>query len=240
VWGAGRGAASLKDLLGEEESKHYRSLAQWNKLHNWEEVERKTVGFSFLSGDQRLQTIEQARALGESEEGWAKYRESFHETWLKPYNLIDDLFDTVGYWGGPEPSFNLRVFGSIEDVERFADAWGAQFNQQSMAILNPKPGAPGGKFAWQFGKKLTDVQMNEFFGSLDQLNDLSDVKEKGLFFGVTTFDSKRMEFWFADNNEREGASWFLSDIIKKIGVGFSKAELSDYEFYFRSQANGDY
>ncbi|HQL28198.1 MAG TPA: hypothetical protein PLA26_06700 [Anaerolineaceae bacterium] len=43
VWGAGRGAASLKELLGEDEAAKYIRLSQWNRSTNWEKVDQKTV-----------------------------------------------------------------------------------------------------------------------------------------------------------------------------------------------------
>jgi|GEM_PF-3918387 len=43
---------------------------------------KKTIGFSFLSGDTRLSSTAQARALGESQEGWGKYEVIFKKDYL--------------------------------------------------------------------------------------------------------------------------------------------------------------
>jgi hypothetical protein len=226
-WGDITTEASLKSLVGEDEAKKllYQALGR----------EEKTVGFSFLSGDLSLRSIEEARALGLSEEGWAKYRKDFKEKWLKPYKLVDDLIDTIGYWNGPEPSFNLKVFGSITNVEKFADAWGAQFNQRSMAILAPQQGGSGGKLIWDFVEPLTDAQINTFFGALDQLNELQEVKEKDFFFGVTIFGSKKMEFWYQNSSEETASDQYLGRLIESLNALKVKEDLGGYNFYFREQ-----
>jgi len=77
--------------------------------------------------------------------------------------------------------------------------------------------------------------MNAFFSALNQLNDLQEVKEKDLFFGVTTFGSKKMEFWYSTRKESQYVGMYLQSVIEKIGMGFSVVRYDDYEFYFRNQ-----
>ena len=82
--------------------------------------------------------------------------------------------------------------------------------------------------------------MNKFFRALDEVNDLKEVQDKELLFGVTTIGSKSIEYWFSSPDEASFVETYLLPLIKDIGIGFHQGKDWNYEFYFRSQEAGDY
>jgi hypothetical protein len=77
--------------------------------------------------------------------------------------------------------------------------------------------------------------MNAFFSALNQLNDLQEVKEKDLFFGVTTFGSKKMEFWYQNSREETASDQYLSRLMESLNTRIVKENFGGYTFYFREQ-----
>lgn len=197
---------------------------------------KKTVGFSFLSGDTRFTNTSQARSLGESVEGWDKHERIFKDNYLERFKLKDDVERTIGFWGGPEPSFNAHVRGRRENVIEMAKAWGKDYHQQGMALLIPNPKGAGGKLIWNFGKELSDSEMDMFFKNLDDLN-----KELGEefndYFGVTTRGSKSIEYWYKDKLQRNNAYYVIRKAIKqtKLPAKYDKKTGFDFMLLLKGQ-----
>ena len=189
----------------------------------------KTIGFSFLSGDTRLASTAEARKVGESPDGWAKHEHKFKNQYLKRFNLEDDVERTFGFWGGPEPSFNAHLKGKRENVIAMSKAWAKEHNQQGMALLFPNLEGAGGKLKWDFGKELSDDEMDSFFKNLDDLNkDFGD--EYNDYFGVTMKNSRNIEYWFKDDKQRSNAYTVINMAINKtkLPAGYDKEDGFDF------------
>lgn len=177
----------------------------------------RTVGFSFLSGESHLTTTEEARTLGESAEGWDKHEQIFREQYLERFELEDDVDQTLGFWGGPEPSFNAHVTGTKANVIRMSGAWGNDFNQQAMALLLPNQGGTGGRLVWEFGRELTDQEMDSFFQILDGMS--KELEESGSeYVGVTVKDMKTIEHWFSDTAGKGDAFTLIRTAVEGMNI----------------------
>lgn len=175
---------------------------------------RKTVGFSFLSGESHLATTAEARALGESAEGWVKHERNFQENYLDQFKVKDKVDRTIGFWGGPEPSFNAYLIGERKNVIEMAKEWGKNYNQQAIALLFPNSNGEGGKLIWDFGRDLTNGEMDTFFKSLDSMN--KELNEKfNEYFGVTVKRSQTIEYWFSSEAQRLNAYEVINNAFRR-------------------------
>ena len=211
-----------KHLPGKHDQEDHAGGGGGNK-------DRNTVGFSFLSGDIRLPSTSAARKVGESPEGWSKYEQKFKDKFLKQFNLEDDVERTFGFWGGPEPSFNAYLKGNREDVESMAKAWAKEHNQQGMALLFPNPEGTGGKLKWDFGKELSDDEMDSFFKNLDDLNKAHG-EEFNDYFGVTVKGSRNIEYWYKDKTQQRNASTVIEMALSrtKLPARFDREHGCDF------------
>ena len=190
---------------------------------------KKTIGFSFLSGDTNLKTTQDAIDLGNSQDGWDKHEKIFREKYLEPFKLKDDVEKTIGYWGGPEPSFNGLVNGSRENFIEMAKQWGRDFNQQAMAVLIPNKDGTSGKLIWEFNSKLTNGQMDIFFSTLDAVNHQFS-NELISSLGITTFGSKKFEYWFSDEKQALIAYRLLTKAIEVLKTETTFRKTRGYDF----------
>jgi hypothetical protein len=188
---------------------------------------RKTVGFSSFKGS--LNSTAQAREIGLASEGWEKHEGIFRQDFLKPFRLKDDVERTIGFWGGQEPSFNAHVRGKRNNVISMAKAWGERFDQDGMALLFPNPNGTGGKLIWDFGRELSDNEMDLFFRNLDDLN-----KELGEqfndYFGVTTKGGRSIEYWYSGETQRNNAFNVIREAIRKTGLPATYDKKSGFDF----------
>lgn len=189
---------------------------------------RKTVGFSFLSGDTSLNSTQQAIALGKSKQGWDFHEKDFRENYLKPFKLKDDVTQTIGYWGGPEPSFNASVSGKREDFLSMAKKWGKDYNQQAMAVLLPNKNGEGGKLTWLLDHQLTTTEWDNFFGAVDRAN--QELAKSGEYFGVTTKSGNVIEFWFDNQHTRMYSLDILNRALQIAGIKGDLNVSDGYEF----------
>jgi hypothetical protein len=206
-----------------------REQVAGNNIRGINPPERKTVGFSFLSGETNLHTTAEARKLGKSSEGWEKNERIFRQDYLDKYKLIDDVERTLGYWGGPEPSFNAHLQGTRENMIRMAKAWGKNYNQQGMAMIIPNPKGTGGKLIWDFGRNLSNSELDLFFKNLDDLN--KELGEKfNDYFGVTVKGSRNVEYWFSQVEQGDNAFRVIDTAlgISKIPVKFRREKGYDF------------
>jgi hypothetical protein len=176
---------------------------------------RKTVGFSFLSGETKLKTTRDALNLGNSAEGWNKHEQIFRQKYLKTFNLKDDLTKTIGYWGGPEPSFNAAVSGTRENFIAMAKQWGKDYNQQAMAVLLPDKRGAGGKVVINLGKKLSPQEWDVFFAKITDANKML-VQNPDDYIGVTTKSGNLVEYWFGSREQRNRAHAVFSKALKEV------------------------
>lgn len=176
---------------------------------------RKTVGFSFLSGDTNLKTTQDALNLGNSAEGWEKHEQIFRQKYLKTFNLKDDVTKTIGYWGGPEPSFNASVSGTRENFLAMAKQWGKDYNQQAMAVLLPDKRGAGGKVVINLGKKLSPQEWDVFFAKITDANKVL-VQNPDDYIGVTTKSGNLVEYWFGSREQRNRAHAVFSKALKEV------------------------
>lgn len=193
---------------------------------------RKTIGMSFLSGDSHLSTTSEARQLGESENGWNKNKKILLDEYLPKYKLKDDVDETIGFWGGPEPSFNARVSGKTENLLKMVKAWGRDYHQQAMAVILPNPKGAGGRLIWDFGRELNDKEMDRLFNNLDLVNkefaklhpDTED------YFGITTKGSQIIEFWFSDENNLMKAKLIIDQALNITSLPIQANIVKGYDF----------
>lgn len=190
--------------------------------------EKKTIGFSFLSGDTNLRTTQDAIDLGNSPRGWDYHEHEFRENYLKPFNLKDDVTKTIGYWGGPEPSFNASVVGKRENFLAMAGKWGKDYNQEAMAVLLPNKNGEGGKLIWELDHQLNTDEWDKFFNAVDQAN--RELAKDGEYFGVTTKSGRLIEFWF-DNKEKQSAAFFLFERALEL-AGINGKQKTSYGYNF--------
>lgn len=190
---------------------------------------KKTIGFSFLSGDTNLITTQDAIDLGNSENGWDKHEKIFRENYLEPFKLKDDVERTIGYWGGPEPSFNGLVKGSRENFIEMAKQWGRDFNQQAMAVLIPEKKASGGKIILEMPSQLSSEQWDQFFQQLTKANEIL-VNDKDDYIGVTTKVGKIIEYWFENSDQRDKADLIFRRTLQYTSINAKKHIVSGYEF----------
>ena len=174
-----------------------------------------TVGFSFLSGETNLKTTRDALNLGNSAEGWNKHEQIFRQKYLKTFNLKDDLTKTIGYWGGPEPSFNASVSGTRENFIAMAKQWGKDYNQQAMAVLLPDKRGAGGKVVINLGKKLSPQEWDVFFAKITDANKVL-VQNPDDYIGVTTKSGNLVEYWFGSREQRNRAHAVFSKALKEV------------------------
>lgn len=195
---------------------------------------KKTIGFSFLSGDSRLTTTAQARKLGEAPGGWSKYEKIFRDKYLERFRLEDDVERTIGFWGGPEPSFNAHIRGAKTNVIEMAKAWGKDYNQQGVALLFPNPKGGGGKLLWDFGRKLSDTEWDIFFKNLDDIN-----KEFGEqfndYFGATVKGMSNIEYWYGSKEQRKNAFVIFRMSIEKSKLPASFSRKHGFDFLLLEQ-----
>jgi hypothetical protein len=196
----------------------------------------KTIGLSFFRGT--LQSVSQARAIGESPDGWAKHERIFRK-YLKDLGLEDEVEWTLGFWGGPEPSFNAWVKGAREKVVELAKRWGRDFDQEAVALLFPNPNGEGGKLKWDFGRELSDEEWDSFLNVLHAFNVKLGPKYDD-YFGVTIRGSRTIEYWYKDE-----VKWKQSENIIKMAIEktklpavFDKEE--GYDFILLKKERGDY
>ena len=198
------------------------------------ETDEKTVGFSFLSGDTWLASTSAARKVGESPDGWAKYEQKFKSQYLKRFNLEDDVERTFGFWGGPEPSFNAYLKGKRENVIAMSKAWAKEHNQQGMALLFPNPEGSGGKLKWDFGKELSDDEMDSFFKNLDDLNKQHG-EEFNDYFGVTVKGSRNIEYWYKNDQQRNNANFLIEQAVRKTKLPAKFGREHGFDFVLLEQ-----
>lgn len=179
--------------------------------------ERKTIGFSFLSGDTNLRTTQDAIDFGNSKQGWNFHERDFKENYLKPFNLKDDVTQTVGYWGGPEPSFNASVSGNRKDFLSMAGKWGKDHNQQAMAVLLPDKRASGGKVVLEMQRQLNTGEWDKFFAELTRANGLL-VENPDDYIGVTTKFGRIVEYWFDGSESRKRALVVFNQALKTMNI----------------------
>jgi len=143
--------------------------------------------------------------------------------------LKDGIERTFGFWGGPEPSFNAYLNGKRGNVIEMAKAWAKDFNQQGMALLFPNPKGTGGKLKWDFGRNLSDTEMDMFFKNLDDLN-----KELGEqfndYFGVTVKSSRNIEYWYSDEKQKDNAYIVILKAIEKTKFPATYGEENGFDF----------
>ena len=197
-------------------------------------ADENTVGFSFLSGDTRLDSTSKARDLGNSPDGWDKHEIKFKNKYLKQFDLEDDIERTLGFWGGPEPSFNAHLVGKRENVEAMAKSWAKEHNQQGMALLFPNTGGTGGKLKWDFGKELSDSEMDSFFKNLDDLNKQHG-EEFNDYFGVTVKGSRNIEYWHKSESQGKNARYVIDLAMEKTKLPAKFSKERGYDFVLLEQ-----
>lgn len=203
-----------------------------DRIREQVQLPRKTIGLSFLSGDTQLKSIEDAVSLGQSSDGWEKNEKILKEKYLPQFKLKDDVDQTVGFWGGPEPSFNARVSGTRDNVLAMAKAWGKDYNQQAMALLLPNPNGSGGRLVWDFGKILTDDEMNQLFRNITLMNEEYKKLHQGSenYFGITTKGNQIIEFWFDNDETSKDAKWVINQAIGLTNLPVYSNREVGYEF----------
>ena len=183
------------------------------------------------------QTVADARLAGEADDGWRKYEQVFRDEYLPKYELYDDIERTLGLWSGPEPSFNAYLRGQEEQMMELARAWGRDYQQDAVALLLPKEGAEGGKLIWDFGRTLSDSELDALLKGVGEVNstlghDLASAAGIDDFpIGLTVKGSSCVEFWVADRAQGMVGSALIDRAISM--AGFDVPEMRQqlgYEF----------
>lgn len=199
---------------------------------------RKTIGFSFLSGEQTLATTAEARRMGDSMNGWEKHERIFRKDYLDKFKVRDDIERTIGFWGGPEPSFNAHVLGMRENVIEMSKAWGKNYNQQAVALLFPNANGTGGKLIWDFGRELSNQEWDHFFLSLDKINKTLGEKYND-YFGVTVKGLQKVEYWYRNIQQGNNAREVIRLAIEKLNLKPNYSIWRGFEFILL-EAGKDY
>jgi hypothetical protein len=232
--------AEMRDFIQQINAQSEKDGVRWLRQSEREQVagnnirgikppERKTVGFSFLNGETNLHTTAEARELGESSEGWEKNERIFRQDYLSKYNLIDDVERTLGYWGGPEPSFNANLIGKRKDIIKMSEAWGKNYNQQAVALLLPNKNAGGGKLIWDFGRELSDTEWDKFFTVFDDIQ--AHLKDQFPdYFGVTVKGFQKVEYWYENEQQRRNVQTVMEDVFKELQLPIEFKGQREFEF----------
>ena len=198
--------------------------------------EPKTVGFSFFSG--QVGTVAEARAVGESAQGWSAAIADFEGNYMERFNLQGGVEKTIGLWETPEPSLNASVHGTRSDVIAMAKEWGKNYNQQAMALLLPNEKGPGGKLIWDLGNRIGDDGLDALIQEIRKANariTAEFVRQNGLpggfTLGLTVKGNRRVEIWLGDEMQGKAASMLLSEAIAAAGTGTMPAQwLGGFDF----------
>jgi len=227
VWGSMRVERSLAGMVGKEIAKQYYPAPG-----------KKTSGFTWFRGE--LQDVESAIRIGESDMGWAFHEGILRSDYLPEFDLKDDVEHTLGLWGGPEPSFNLHVTGSTENIVAFSRKWGGDYKQQGMAILLPTQAGKGGAISWDFGRELTNNELDHLLGGIIQVTrELKTMKEVPFTdIGVTVRRRQVIEFWVGNPEDRDFGSLMINKAIAISGLDIQEQKWEG-GYYFKLLFLGD-
>jgi SPP1 gp7 family putative phage head morphogenesis protein len=207
VWGSMRVEKSLAGMVGKEIAEQY-----------YPRPGGKTSGFTWFRGE--LPNVESAIRIGESDMGWVYHEGILREDYLPKFHLVDDVEYTLGLWGNPEPSFNLHVTGSTENIVAFARKWGQDYNQEGMVMLLPTQAGKGGALSWDFGRELTNDELDRLLGGIMSVNAELQKTETSIinWIGVTVRDHQSVEFWVRNDEERRVGLQLIRTAIKRSGL----------------------
>ncbi|MCE5259910.1 MAG: hypothetical protein LLG44_12775, partial [Chloroflexi bacterium] len=142
-----------------------------------------------------------------------------------------------GLWGSPEPSFNAYLKGSETQMVELAKAWGADYQQDAMVMLLPKEGAEGGKLIWDFGRTLSEGDLDALLKGVIEVNrDLSPAlaSQAGLedfMVGLTVKDKRDVEYWASGPDTFQLGQILITEAIKKAGLSLPEVlKTPGYEF----------
>lgn len=153
--------------------------------------------------------------------GWVYHEGVLRSDYLPIFHLVeDDVEYTLGLWGNPEPSFNLHVIGTTENIVAFARKWGRAYNQEGMVMLLPTRAGRGGALSWDFGRELTTDEMDRLLGGIMSVNDELKKTENNIinWIGVTVRDHRKIEFWVRGDEEREIGFELIRTAIERSGL----------------------
>jgi len=124
--------------------------------------------------------------------------------------------------------------GERNNVIEMAKDWGRTYNQQGMALLIPNPKGTGGKLVWNFGRELSDHEMDLFFTNLDQVN--KDLGEQfNDYFGVTTKGAKNIEYWYSSEQQKGNAQIVIQMALGKSNLAANYRSQNGFDFILLSQ-----
>jgi hypothetical protein len=236
-----------KGIMGEERWNMWKGgqikLEQMSGMHNhptWGESPKmvpmkelanlvdqlpKTAGISFYKSEKYGAVDQVARAVevGNGTDGWKENGDKLAQYYLPKFDLEDDVEYTIGLWETPEPSFNLRVRGSRENLVGMGKAWGRDYQQKDVVLMVPKVNGKGGILAWDFGRQLSHGEWDQVLGGLMKVNEelasLPDGEWVIDFLGASVRGKQTMEYWYKDQDVRESVKVLINKALKKSGLG---------------------
>lgn len=226
AWGDTVQAKSLRGILGETEAARWKAGAS-------DETRTPDDGphvLGYTWNREPFATVAAARAAGEAEGGWDKHERAFKEEYLPRFKVRDDVERTIGLWASPEPSFNARVRGEERNVLALAKAWGAEHNQDAVALLLPDAQGTGGRLVWDLGRKLSDSELDVLLGAVGAVNrelaaPLAQSLGLGeLTVGLTVRKDRLLEYWVADETTLRAGRKLLEDAIKMAGQSLPEVQ----------------
>lgn len=152
-----------------------------------------------------------------------KHEKIFLEDYLARYDLEDDIERTLGLWSSPEPSFNAFLKGEPGEVEALAQDWGRAYDQEAMALLIPNPNGEGGKLAWDFGRKLSDEELDGLLSGIIQVNQEMRLAGMDMQVGLTVRKNGNVEYWYSDSQSMDVGEFAIKRAIGLSGLQLKQA-----------------